>query len=101
MKPYRYIKFTSESDELAVLDGIKFGTTHHFRERCRAIELSNRGEKVPQIAYLLGKRCEAIYKWFNKWETFGISGLGIQPGRGLKPILNYKSEDLIAEVKKK
>jgi transposase len=101
MKPYRYIKSLSESDKIAVLEGIKFGKTHHFRERCRAIELSNRGEKVPQIAYLLNKRCETIYDWFNNWETSGLSGLEIQPGRGLKPILNRNSEELIAEIKKK
>jgi transposase len=99
MKSYRFIKL-SDSDALAVFNGIKFGKTHHFRERCRAIDLSNKGEKVPQIAYLLEKRCETIRQWFNNWEASGLSGLDIQPGRGLKPILS-KSEDLIAEIKKK
>jgi transposase len=100
MKAYRYIKTLSETDILAVSEGIKFGKTHHFRERCRAIELSHRGEKISQIAYLLGKRSETIRDWFNDWESSGLCGLNIKPGRGLKPILNRKSEELIAEIKK-
>jgi transposase len=100
MKRYRYIKL-SPSENSAISEGIKFGKTHHFRERCRALDYSNKGETIPQIAYLLGKRCETIRHWFNNWEQSGISGLEIQPGRGLKPILDIKSEDLIVEIKKK
>lgn len=100
MKPYRYIHL-SDSDNLAVANSLKKGETQHFRERCRAISLSNKGQKVPQIAFLLEKRCETIHKWFDKWELHGLAGLAIQPGRGLKPTLNTKDEDLKAEVKKK
>ena len=100
MKSYRYI-ILSDSDNLAIVNGIKNGKTHHFRERCRAIDFSNKGHKVPQIAFLLKKRCETIRHWFDKWEQQGLCGLDIQPGRGLKPILNTKDENLIAEVKKK
>lgn len=101
MKPYRYITPLSEEDKIAVSNGIKLGKTHHFRERCRAIELSNRGEKISQIASLLNKRSETIRDWFNDWEASGLLGLEIKPGRGLKPILNRKSEELVAEIKKK
>lgn len=100
MKSYRYI-ILSDSDNLAIVNGIKNGKTHHFRERCRAIDFSNKGQKIPQIAFLLEKRCETIRHWFDKWEQQGLSGLHIQPGRGLKPTLNTKDENLIAEVKKK
>ena len=100
MKPYRYIILT-ESDNLAIVNGIKDGKKHHFRERCRAIDLSNKGQTVPQIAFLLEKRCETIRQWFDNWELNGLLGLGIQPGRGLKPTLNTKDEELKAEIKKK
>ena len=100
MKPYRYIKLSTE-EEIAVNNGIKFGKTHHFRERSRAIDFSNKGQTVPQIAFLLEKRCETIRQWFDKWELLGLAGLDIQPGRGLKPTLNIKDEELKAEVKKK
>jgi transposase len=100
MKPYRYIKL-SVNDDLVINNGIKNGEKHHFRERCRAIALSNMGQKVPQIAFLLERRCETIRDWFDKWEQSGIWGLNIKSGRGLKPKLNAKDENLIALVKKK
>ncbi len=100
MRQYRFIKLT-ESASIAINNGIKFGKTHHFRERCRAIDLSNKGKTVPQIAYLLAKRCETIRQWFNNWEKNGLAGLEIQAGRGLKPTLNIQDKELIAEVKKK
>ena len=77
MKSYRYI-ILSDSDNLAIINGIKNGKTHHFRERCRAIDFSNKGQKVPQIAFLLEKRCETIRHWFDKWEQQGLCGLDIQ-----------------------
>jgi transposase len=100
MKLYRYITLT-DSGKLSISDGIKNGKTHHFRERCRAIDLSDKGQTVPQIAFFLEKRCETIRHWFDKWEKDGLSGLNIQPGRGLKPTLNAQDVDLIAVVKKK
>lgn len=100
MKPYRYI-ILSATDNLAVVNGAKFGETHNFRERCRAIDLSNRGQTVPQIAFLLEKREETIRQWFNNWEKEGLSGLKIKPGRGLKPKLSITDASLVAEIKKK
>ena len=100
MKPYRYITL-SDFGKLVIADGIKHGKTHHFRERCRAIDLSSKGQSVPQIAFFLEKRCETVRHWFDKWEQEGLSGLDIQPGRGLKPTLNVKDEELIAVIKKK
>ena len=100
MKPYRYVILTDIEDK-AIENGIKNGKTHHYRERCRAISLSNKGQTVPQIAFLLEKRCEAIRKWFDKWELQGLAGLDIQPGRGLKPTLDTKNEELKSAVKKK
>jgi transposase len=100
MRYYRYIKL-SDADKLIIAHGIKYGETHHFRERCQAIDFSNRGETIPQIAYLLEKRCETIRQWFDNWEKSGLLGLTIQPGRGLKSKLNLKSEELISEIKKK
>ncbi|MEY4906201.1 MAG: hypothetical protein RLZZ292_4016 [Bacteroidota bacterium] len=52
MKLYRYITLTG-SGKLSISDGIKNDETHHFRERCRAIDLSDKGQTVPQIAFFL------------------------------------------------
>ena len=56
---------------------------------------------LAQIAFILEKRCETIRDWFTNWEQEGLSGLGIKPGRGLKPRLDLTNTDLVAEIKKK
>lgn len=71
----------------------KNATKAHFRNRCYAIELSNRGKSVRYIADLLNTRTDTIYTWIDRWESMGIVGLMVLPGRGLKAKLN----DLLTE----
>ena len=37
----------------------------HFRNRCQAIELQNRGKSVAYISNLFKVRQEAVYSWIN------------------------------------
>jgi transposase len=100
MKPYRYITLC-ESDLLSLELGHQRGSKHHFRERCHAVLLSHRNYTIPQIAVLLGKRRETIHQWFNRWSVFGLEGLRIKAGRGLKANLSHDNAELVAEIKKK
>lgn len=100
MKSYRYIKL-SPCDLAAIIEGRKNGGTAHFRQRCHAIELSHREQTIPQIAFILERRCETIRTWFTKWEKEGLLGLGIKPGRGAKARLSAINPELVAEIKKK
>ena len=88
--------------------GHKNGKQAHFRNRCLSILLRNRGKSVPYISDLLGIRPEAIYEWSRRWDSMGIVGLMILPGRGLKAKLDIllesptqESLDLVESVKKK
>ncbi len=100
MKPYRYIK-CSESEQLSLESGYELGAKHHYRERCQAILFSVKGHTIPHIAELLGKRRETIHKWYDRWESDGLSGLGIKAGRGLKASLDTANVEIVAAVKKK
>ena len=100
MKPYRFVHL-SDIEHAEIIEGRKNGKTAYFRERCYAIELSHRHQTVPQISFILEKRCETIRDWFTNWEQDGLSGLGIKPGRGLKPRLELTNMDVVAAVKKK
>lgn len=76
----------------------------HFRNRCAAIELSNRGKSVTYIADLLETRPDTVYSWINRWEECGLVGLMILPGRGLKAKLDIflqKNEQESLELIKK
>jgi len=56
---------------------------------------------VKQIAMLHHTRTRTIYTWLNRWQTMGIVGLIILPGRGLKPKLNVADKSMVEIIKKK
>ena len=93
------------SELVTLQEAQKNSPKEHFRNRCYAIELSDRGKSVPYIAELLETRTDTIYTWINRWETIGIVGLMIQPGRGLKAKLNdfltEPFQEIVELIKKK
>jgi transposase len=87
------VKPLLDSELVTLQEAQKNSPKAHFRMRCSAIELSNRGKSVPFIADLFVTRTDTIYTWMNRWDTMGIVGLMILPGRGLKA----KLDDLLTE----
>jgi transposase len=83
-----YIKNLSEVEIVTLKEAQKNSPKAHFRNRCFAIELSFRGKSVPYIANLLGTRTDTIYTWMNRWNSMGIVGLMVAPGRGVKSKLD-------------
>lgn len=72
----------------------------HVRKRAQSLLLSDRAWEVKQIASLYQTRTRTIYTWFDRWESMGVTGLSILPGRGKKPKLSTADEELVAIVKK-
>jgi transposase len=89
------------SEVVTLQEAQKNSTKAHFRTRCYAIELSNRGKSVSYIADLLMTRTDTIYTWINRWESSGIVGLMILSGRGLKAKLRATLEASVELIKKK
>lgn len=58
------------------------------RCRAQAILRSARRDRIDQIADLYEVDRETVSLWLRAWEEDGSSGLGDQPGRGHKPLLN-------------
>lgn len=100
MRKRRYITLTEEEKNLLTVE-YKGDKVHHYRERCYAILLSSEGHTITEIATLLKKQTDTICSWFNKWESEGLSGLGIKEGRGLKPVLRPDNPQHVEIVKKK
>lgn len=100
------------SFEIVTLEeGQKNSKKAYFRNHCLAILLRNRGKSVAYISDLLGIRQEAIYDWSRRWDSMGLVGLMILPGRGLKAKLadlcevssqeSLGSLDLVGLIKEK
>lgn len=96
----------TEGELVTLQEAQKNSKKAHFRTRSLAIELRlSRNKSVAYIADLLQVRENAIYKWLSRWETMGIVGLMIMPGRGVKAamdsLLKEPNEESIALIKKK
>ena len=95
----RYIESLTIEQKEELEQGYKKGATHDFRLRCQSILLSYRGKSVPELQELLGVTYQSLYAWFNRWESEGIEGLKIRPGRGRKPKLSIENIDHVKTVK--
>lgn len=96
----RYITLTEE--ERATLEQCyRHHNKHHIRQRCHSLLLSNGGMQAKEIAALFSVRTRTIYFWLDRWEQMGLSGLWIQPGRGLKARLKVEEAGLVSLIKKK
>lgn len=94
----RYIKLTSEQ-KAALEYGYKTGHSHDYRSRCHCILLSAEGWTVDQLMDFFKVARLTVYTWFNRYESEGIDGLKIRPGRGRKRKLDVDNEDHVATVK--
>ena len=78
----RYIEPLSDAEKITLEEGYRNHKKPHFRNRCKSLLMSNEGYSVPEIARFFKTRTRTIYEWFNRWETKGLVGLMIHPGRG-------------------
>lgn len=95
----RYIKL-SASERETLEQGYKNHSKSHFRQRCQTMLLSDTGWQAKHLAILYDIRSRTIYTWMDRWETMGIVGLMILPGRGLKPELSIHDSELVETIKK-
>ena len=96
----RYIKPLTASEKVKVEAEFKHGKSHAYRQRCHAILLSNSGHSVPQITSILSVTQQAVYSWFDRWESGGISELKTRQGQGRKPLLKMDNKDHVKGVEK-
>lgn len=104
----KYIVELSDREVVTLEEGHKHGGKAHFRHRCLAILLRHKGKSVRYISDLLEVRQETVYDWTARWQTLGLVGLMILPGRGVKAPLddflnqaNQVSSDFLNQLKKK
>lgn len=94
----RYVELTAEQ-KVALELAYKSGSTHDFRNRCHCILLSAQKWPVNRLATFFKVTDQSILKWFNRFESEGVEGLHIRPGRGRKRKLDIDNEDHVKAVK--
>lgn len=84
----RYIQALSKEEKIMLLECQEKHKKSQVRNRSHALLLSDEGKATSFIAALFKVRTRTIYEWFNRWESNGIMGILLKPGRGRKAKLN-------------
>jgi transposase len=71
----------------------------HVRRRAHCLLLSHKGYSVPKLADIFFTRTHTVRGWFNRWQSDGIKGLDILPGRGLKPTIKEEDTVLVSSIR--
>lgn len=77
----------ASTQESALENGFRNGSSHAFRMRCKAVLLKAQGLSPPKVGEQQEMHQATVNKWVKRFETEGIKGLETRPGRGRKPII--------------
>lgn len=95
----RFIETLSAEQKSSLEKGYKRGKTHIFRRKCQCILKSHEGHTITELSALYDVSRQSISRWFNEWESAGIDGLKLQPGRGRPKKLDTENTGHVKAVK--
>lgn len=95
----KYIEELTVEQKSSLEKGYKTGKSHVFRRKCQCILKSNEGQKASELSALFDVTTRTIYQWFSDWESHGIEGLKLKPGRGRPVILSPTNKTHVNTVK--
>ena len=89
---------TDEAIRNTLKAACRHGPHPYVRERAHAVLLSSRGFSMAQIAEIYEVQYQAVSRWLDDWEDYGIRGLYKTHDGGKKPIYNSSEENRIREL---
>lgn len=95
----KFIEKLSEEQKSSLQKGYTFGKSPLYRRRCHCILLSHSRQTVAELSNLFGVGEPSIRSWLKLWESEGLTGLDLKPGRGRKPKLNTSEPSHVQKVK--
>jgi transposase len=95
----RFIEKLTKEEKSSLAKGYKTGKSHLTRRKCQAILLSHGGTTAGELSTLYSVTIRTVYSWFNSWESNGIKGLELKPGRGRKAKLQADDKDQVKIIK--
>jgi transposase len=82
----------SDTQRQELEDGYRNGKSHAFRQCCQMILLKSENRTSAEIAQFLGCHKITVHEWVKRYQTEGIEGLKMRPGRGRRAILSAATD---------
>lgn len=95
----KFIEKLTKEQKRSLEKGYKTGKSFTFRRKCHAILLSHQKQTVNELTEFFGVSAITVYTWLKEWESHGIKGLQLRPGRGRPTKLKVEDEKHVKTVK--
>lgn len=91
----------SQEARAALDKAYRFGSSHRFRMRCKAVMMKADKATMSEICNTVGYGKLAVYDWFKRYEKDGLEGLREKGGRGQKPLMSRTDTPAVREAVQK
>lgn len=95
----RFIEKLTAAQKSALKKGYQTGKSHVFRRKCQCILLSHEGRSIQELSNLYEVTEKSVRQWFNDWESQGITGLKLKPGRGRPAKIDLTNAKQVKKIK--
>jgi transposase len=96
--PNKFVEILSEEDYLKLVENHRKSENFRVRNRSHAILLSFEKYPIDEIAGICGVHRNAVSRWIDRFNEFGLKGLGDVPKNGRPPILNLEEQAITVEI---
>jgi transposase len=96
--PNKFVKILSEEDYIKLVENQQKSENFRVRNRSQAILLSFQKYPIDEIARICGVHRNAVSRWINRWNEFGLKGLSDEEKNGRPPILNLEEQAKTVEI---
>jgi transposase len=96
----RFVQGLTDTEQLTLEQGLKYGSAVDFRQRCQTLLLSHKGYEVKQITNMLDVSSQTVYSTMKSWREDGIGGLIRKKGQGRKATLQADNAHHVEATRK-
>lgn len=96
--PNKFVKILSEEDYTKLVENQQKSENFRVRNRSHAILLSFQKYSIDEIAKICGAHRNAVSRWINRWNEFGLEGLSDVEKEGRPPILTLEEQAKTVEI---
>ena len=90
--PNKFIETLSEEDYHKLVENHQTSENFRVRNRSHAIVLSFGKYPIEEIAVICGVHRNTVSRWIERWNEFGLEGLGDVAKNGRPPILTLEEQ---------
>ena len=96
--PNKFIKTLVDDEYNKPVENYQSATNFRVRNRSHAILLSFQKYSIAEIATICLVHRNAVSRWMNRWNEFGLEGLADEQRKGRPPLLTVEEQAKAVEI---